>query len=229
MTEERAGTIFDMDGVIADTQHIHARVEAKTLASYGLMIDPAEISRRFSGVSNKDMFATLFAERNLPSPHSPEVSDRIFAEFCKCAPEFRGIGGTITRIRELHGRIPLAVASATRPQGIELILRTIGVYEHFTAITSSREVARGKPAPDVFLLAAEKIGIQPKNCVVIEDGVAGMRAAKAAGMRCIALVRGNLPQDLPEVDLVTDDLRKVPIECFLNPRTLAAADLLGAS
>lgn len=229
MSESSAGVIFDMDGVIADTQHIHARVEAETLASYGLEIDPLEISRRFSGISGKDMFATLFAERNLPSPYCQEVSDRIFAQFCECASEFRGIGGTVTRIRELHGRIPLAVASATRPQGIELILRTIGVFEHFTAIASSREVARGKPAPDVFLLAAGKIGIRPENCVVVEDGVAGMIAAKAAGMRCIALVRADMPRELPKVDLVTDDLRKVPIEFFLEPRKVFTAGLLGAS
>lgn len=206
--------IFDMDGVIADTQRIHARLEAEILAYYGLSIEPAEISRRFAGRSNKDMFAELFDERGLPSPYTPAISDLIADRFSRCAHEIVGIEGTIEVIRQLHGKTLLAVASASRPALIDLVLNTVGVRHHFGAFASSREVPKGKPAPDVFLLAAERLGVEPKRCVVVEDGISGMTGAKAAGMRCIALAPDGRT-DFP-ADLVVRDLRQAPLEMLLS-------------
>ncbi len=206
--------IFDMDGVIADTQRIHARLEAEVLATYDLIIHPDEISRRFAGMSGKDMFATVFGEAGRASPYTPEISDLIAQRFCECADEIVGIEGTIERIKALYGMTRLAVASASRPTVIDLVLGTVGVKRYFSATASSREVAKGKPAPDVFLLAAGRLNVEPKNCVVIEDGISGMLGARAAGMRCVALAsdgRTNFP-----ADLVVKDLREVPIEWLLG-------------
>lgn len=205
--------IFDMDGVIADTQKIHARVESEVLRErFGLVVHPDEISRRFSGVSGKDMFAALFAEAGRDSPYDQEVSDLIAQRFTDCADEFVGIEGTVARIKSLHCSLPLAVASASRPSIIDLILTRVGVKRYFRAVASSREVKRGKPAPDVFLLAAQRLNVEPRKCVVVEDGVSGMEAARAAGMRCIAL-SNDLKRVLP-ADIIVRDLRHVPTEFF---------------
>ncbi len=208
------GVIFDMDGVIADTQRIHARIESAMLGTLGVAITPDEISRRFAGRSNKNMFAEVFGERGLESPYCEEISDKIFQQFCACSSEFVGIEGTIETIRALYGEVPLAVASASRPVAIQLVLTTVGVRKYFSETASSREVKLGKPAPDVFLLAAKKLGVKPKNCTVIEDGVSGMLGARAAGMRCVALAPDGRT-DFP-ADIVVKDLRNIPVEWLLQ-------------
>lgn len=206
--------IFDMDGVVSDTQKIHARLEAEILASLGITISPEEISRRFSGMSLKDQFEALFSEARMPNPYTQDISDMKAEMFMACGAEIVGIKGTLAVIDILHSRVPLAIASASRPPVIDLVLSTLKLKERFGAIVSSRQVARGKPAPDVFLLAASQLGIQPERCVVVEDGISGMIAAKAAGMRCIALA----PEDASEypADIVVDDLRKVPLEWYFG-------------
>ncbi len=205
--------IYDMDGVVADTQKIHSRLESELLATFGIIISPDEITRRFSGRSLKEQFAELFEEAGRASPYCAEISDRKADAFMRCAAEFEPIEGTITRIRELCDKTPHAIASASRPTTIDLVLRTVGVRQCFHALASSREVARGKPAPDVFLLAAQRLGVKPRDCVVVEDGVAGMLGARAAGMRVVGL-RVDGRTDVP-ADIVVRDLREVPDHWFL--------------
>ncbi len=206
--------IFDMDGVIADTQKIHSEIESLMLTEFGITIEPAEITRRFSGRSLRDQFAELHQERGMLYTHDPALSDRKAELFMARSHEYTPIEGTIAQIEALHGLTPLGVASASRPEVVRLVLSTIGVQRRFDALASSREVERGKPAPDVFLLAAARLGVNPRDCIVVEDGVSGMLGARAAGMRCIALaVNGGT--DYP-ADLVVRDLRDVPKEYFLQ-------------
>lgn len=206
--------IFDMDGVIADTQKIHSRLESEMLASLGITITPEEITRRFSGMSLRNQFETLFSEAGLPNPYTLAISDEKVARFEQRAHEIVGIEGTIAVIEALYGRTPLAVASASRPSSIDLVLSRVGVKDRFSVLTSAREVKRGKPAPDVFLLAAERLGVDPRSCTVVEDGISGMVGARAAGMRCIALASDNRT-DYP-ADIVVKDLRHVPHEWFFS-------------
>ena len=206
--------IFDMDGVIADTQKIHSSIESGMLAEFGIEITPEEITRRFSGRSLRDQFAELHRDWGMPYTHDPALSDRKAALFMARAHEYTAIEGTVARIESLYGRTPLGVASASRPEVVSLVLTTIGIKWRFDALASSKEVAQGKPAPDVFLLAAARLGVNPRDCIVVEDGVSGMIGARAAGMRCIALaVDGGT--DFP-ADIVVRDLREVPNEYFLQ-------------
>ena len=112
--------IFDMDGVIADTQRIHSGIESEMLAELGLHISPEEITRRFSGRSLRDQYEELFREAGRPNPYRPEFSDRKADLFMARHEQFVGIEGTIARIEWLHGRTPLAVASASRPPVVDL-------------------------------------------------------------------------------------------------------------
>ncbi len=207
--------IFDMDGVLADTQSIHSRIESELLAGLGIVITPEEITRRFSGRSLADQFIELHRERNKPYEHDEALSDKKAKLFMERASEYKPIEGTIVRAKSLYGLTPLGVASASRPQIVDLVLTTIGVKSLFDAFASSREVAHGKPAPDVFLLCAERLGVDPQDCTVIEDGVSGMIGARKAGMRCIALDRSGGTEQFP-ADMVVRDLREVPKEYFLR-------------
>lgn len=207
--------IFDLDGVISNTQPVHALLESQILQEHGISMDPAEISRRFAGVSGRDMWPTIFREAGRECPQHEMLSDLAFERLCRIPDsEILAIPGTLEVIRGLAGRRkPLAVASGSRPAFIDRVVTALRVKDHFRALVSSKEVPRGKPAPDVFLKAAQKLEVPPELCVVIEDGVSGMEGARAAGMRCIALVQ-DLSCEYP-ADIVVTDLRDVP-ETFFN-------------
>ncbi len=202
------GVIFDMDGVVADTQKIHARLESEMLAGYGINITPAEITKRFAGISAQKTFGDIFKEANIPSPDLEVMTEEKVRRFQSLSSEFEALPGTLACIEMLYSRVPLAIASASRMSSVELVLNSIGVREYFKVLTSTKEVARGKPAPDVFLLAAKRLEVEPERCVVIEDAVSGMLGALAAGMRCIALVE-DLSKDYP-AHMIVRDLRDVP-------------------
>lgn len=201
--------IFDMDGVISDTQDLHSEVESELLARWGVHISPAEITRRFAGVADRDFFPAVFG-RTLAEEEIVRVVAEKWERMAERAPgRIVPMEGAIDLIGLLaRRRIPMAVASSSPHPFIEQVLRELGVIDSFAAIASGEEVARGKPAPDVFLLAAERLGADPRRCTVIEDAVAGMTAARAAGMRCIALVPHPPRAPLP-ADAVVRSLREV--------------------
>ncbi|HEY4488307.1 MAG TPA: HAD family phosphatase [Candidatus Paceibacterota bacterium] len=205
--------IFDMDGVVSDTQRIHARLESEILASYGITMSIEEITRRFSGVSLREQFQAVFRESSIPCPDLAAISKLKTARFAECSDEIVEIPGTRECVEMLHPRMPLAIGSGSRLATIERVLGKLELRDRFRVITSAEEVERGKPAPDIFLLAAKRLGVEASRCTVIEDGISGMLAAKAAGMRCIALSNGY-HTEYP-ADLVVSNLREVPLEYFL--------------
>ncbi|MBI5467250.1 MAG: HAD family phosphatase [Candidatus Kerfeldbacteria bacterium] len=181
--------IFDMDGVIADTQRLHAQAEHALLRQRGIHLTPEEITHRFSGVSGHEMFSTIFQEHNHSGSVDEIVTEKRAVMMGHAASDIVPISGVQALIKRLKDAgLTLAVASASGPDFIEKVLESVQVRQHFDALASSREVARGKPAPDVFLLAAKKVGVVASACMVIEDGISGMQGARAAGMACIALV-----------------------------------------
>jgi HAD superfamily hydrolase (TIGR01509 family) len=203
--------IFDMDGVLSDTQPIHSRVESDLLRQYGIELSPEEITREFAGVTGEEMFPRIFSRSGKPVDDLGKVIER---KWLMVEEASRGnvlpIPGALDLVAAFRERgLPLAVASASRHSYIEMALRELGLSESFNAIVSSDDVAHGKPAPDVFLLAAKRLGVAPQSCLVIEDGVSGMRAAKSAGMYCIGLVSSDGDRaDLP-ANLLVKSLREI--------------------
>lgn len=213
--EPTLAVIFDLDGTVADTQWIHADIEVELLAEYGILKCSEELTVRFSGVSLQETFRAIFAEACVLCPDLDEMSERKMRMLHARASEFRPMPGILELTESLmRRRIPLAIASASRLVTIELVLESLKIRNRFRVITSTKEVDKdkGKPAPDVFLLAAKRLEVPPRNCVVIEDGVSGMMGAKAAGMRCIALWQHPRRQ-LP-VNLVVTDIREIPNQFF---------------
>lgn len=204
-----------MDGVISDTQKIHSTVESELLLKYGIRLSPEEITRRFSGVSGRDMWPAIFKDAGVSCP-SPEVlSDQVWNSLMsRPINEIVAMPGAIDFITWLRRKsILLGVASGSRPAFIERVLGTLKLRSEFHTITSAKEVVHGKPAPDVFMLAASRLGIAPDECVVIEDGINGMLAARAAGMYCIALVSDS---DTYPADLVVRDFIEIPNDLFAH-------------
>ena len=215
-SKKTKAVIFDMDGVISDTQIIHSTIESDLLKGYGIAIHPQEITRKYAGTRMREWMPDLFKHHNVSAPSMEEVSakKKVHLEnaFRSGIQEVPGTREFILFLKERN--MPIAVASASRLALIDLILSELGMKEEFDAITSSEEVKMGKPEPDVFLLAAQRLNVPPSDSLVIEDGISGMIAAKKAGMRCVALVRDGGESDYP-ADLVVSDLRQIIDSNFL--------------
>jgi HAD superfamily hydrolase (TIGR01509 family) len=183
MTEPVELVIFDCDGVLVDSELIGCRVEAEELSRAGFAITADEILRRFTGITARETFRTLEAERGqrLPEGFDERVRQEICAAFAQELAAVAGVAQALGRIA-----LPVCVASSSDPTRIEHSLKVTGLLERFAPhLFSAAAVARGKPAPDLFLHAAARMATPPARCLVVEDSVAGVQAAVAAGMRVL--------------------------------------------
>ena len=177
--------IFDMDGVISDTQSVHSKIESEILARHGVDISASEITRRYAGT-----LATAFMPTLL---HGKQYDlDAIISELTykkiELIPETKPIEGAIELITALsQAGYSLAVGSSSRHQYVHAILNQLKVKSLFDVIVSGDMVKTTKPAPDIFLAAAAGLNVAPSEVVVIEDSIVGMTAARAAKMQCIGL------------------------------------------
>lgn len=186
------GIIFDMDGVISDTQKLHSKVECELLKRYGVDITPEEITKKYSGVRTKDFFSALLNQQDKKYDLDKLMEQKWIKMKELSAESVDAIPGAVEVIKMLHKiKLPLAVASSSNLNYVQSVLDTLGVTNYFTAIIGGDMVRKGKPDPEIFLLAASKIKIQPEQCLVIEDGISGMEAARAGNMKCIGLIQNK--------------------------------------
>jgi HAD superfamily hydrolase (TIGR01509 family) len=183
-TIDPGAIIFDCDGVLVDSEAIVMRVERDLLAEAGLVFETAEYVTRFTGLSYDDYFAALDAEKRvrsgdgLPRDLYDRIKDQSTAAVERDLEAVAGIADLVSAVT-----VPTAVASSSFPWSLDMKLRKTGLYDRFAPhIYSTKLVANGKPAPDIFLYAAERLGVAPSACAVVEDSVNGVRAAVAAGM-----------------------------------------------
>jgi HAD superfamily hydrolase (TIGR01509 family) len=186
--------IFDLDGVLLDSeQRWNEAKEALVAEAGGTWRD--EAARAMMGMSSPEWVAYLRDELGVPWE-----ADRVNREVVRRMQESYAEGlpllpGALDCVRALAERWPLGLASSSNRELIDLFLDVAGVRDLFRATVSSEEVARGKPAPDVYLAAAAGVGADPAGCVAIEDSENGMRAAHAAGMTIVAVPNPHYPPD----------------------------------
>jgi HAD superfamily hydrolase (TIGR01509 family) len=181
--------IFDCDGVLVDSEPIFSRVHADILSRCGYRITPERLNERFCGVSDAEMLAAIEKEwgRRLPADYDDRVCALLDA--C-CAAGLTSFPGLDEALERISARV--CVASSSTPERIRKSLGIAGLLERFEPnIFSAVMVARGKPAPDLFLHAARAMQTDPARCVVIEDSVPGVRAAMAANMAVIGFCGGS--------------------------------------
>jgi len=201
--------IFDMDGVISDTQKLHSKVEAEILNRYGIDITPNEITKKYSGVKTSDFFHDLLKDKYVDVNLLLEEKWKKMINLAReNVPEIDGSTNLINLLKE--DGFSLAVASASRMEFIKLVLFKLKLEDKFEQVVSADEVKNGKPAPDIFLLAAKKLNKKPEECLVIEDGISGMEGARNAKMKCIGLVQ-NLNEEYP-ADILVTDLKQISLE-----------------
>lgn len=180
--------IFDCDGVLVDSEMIASEIFAAHLTAHGYPLTPEESRERFTGWSLRS--AKTFVEQALGRPLPDDflqalaVKDR--AAMSEALQPIAGIHETVARLT-----VPACVASSGGPEKIRHSLKLCGLLDAFEPnIFSALQVANGKPAPDIFLFAAERMGVPPPRCVVVEDSVAGVRAGAAAGMTVLGFCGG---------------------------------------
>lgn len=177
--------LFDWDGTLVDSQAANYRAMAASLAAEGVELERAWFDSR-TGLSSAEMIMKLTAERSLrlTRPVSELVAERD-RRFLNVAHTVRPHPCVLSVVQRAAGRIPMAIASgSTRPM-IAAALAHQPFHDAFDLIVTRDDVERGKPAPDIFLLAAGKLGVAPRGCLVYEDSDEGIAAAEAAGMRVI--------------------------------------------
>jgi beta-phosphoglucomutase len=211
MSNSIQAVIWDLDGVIIDSANEHRQAWQRLAREEGIPFTDETFWATF-GKRNDDIFAATWGK--LPPERVRELGDRKEAYFRELIRETAApLPGALELMRALHeAGYRQALASSTPIQNIELISDVLGLRRYLTVLVSGEAVARGKPAPDIFLQAAKELGVDPTHCLVIEDAVAGVQAAHAAGMRCIA-VAGN--RDLPglrEAELMVKSLTEVDVE-----------------
>lgn len=181
--------IFDCDGVLVDSEPIAMRLLLETLAGAGLAMEAEAANARFLGRSLASMRAILAEDHGLTLSDAAleEMRGRLYAAF---RAELRPVPGVAEVLGGLAGAF--CVASSSQPERIELSLRVTGLWPFFEGrMFSATQVARGKPAPDLFLYASGCMGYAPETCLVVEDSPAGIAAAQAAGMRVAAFTGGS--------------------------------------
>ncbi|WGS20670.1 MULTISPECIES: HAD family hydrolase [unclassified Bradyrhizobium] len=181
--------IFDCDGVLVDSEVISCRAHAETLTRHGYPITPDGVLKRFLGVSDREARQIVETEigRRLPDSFEAEVKQATLGFY---ADDLNAIAHVSDAISALN--LPKCVASSGTPEKIRHGLSCAGLYDQLAPhIFSATQVKRGKPAPDIFLFAAEQMGARPERCVVIEDSVHGVTGARAAGMTVLGFHGGS--------------------------------------
>ncbi len=181
--------IFDCDGVLVDSEVISCRAHAQTLTRHGYPITADEVLERFLGRSMRQATLEVEAElgRRLPDDFSSQTYAEIFRLFATSLEATPHIAEALEEIA-----LPVCVASSGPPEKISASLNRVGLYDRFAPhIFSAVQVRHGKPAPDLFLFAAEQMQTAPARCLVIEDSIAGVEGAIAAGMPVLGFHGGS--------------------------------------
>ncbi len=207
------GVLWDMDGVLVDSGEFHYRAWVQALRREGIPYSRERFQATF-GMDNRTSLTTLLG-------HAPEaawlqrVSDEKEAAFREAirgrARPLPGVVNWLGRLKAAGAR--QAVASSAPPANVDLLVDSLGLRTIFDAVVWTGDMP-GKPDPAVFLEAARRIGVPPERCVVIEDAVAGVAAARRGGMKCIAVTNTNTRRALRDANVVVDSLADLTDEAF---------------
>ncbi len=202
------GAIFDMDGVIVDTVPIHFRAWKKMFAEYGRNFTFRDYEKKVDGIPRTDGARAILTDLSPEELNkATDKKQKYFLEYLKKEkiPIFQT---TIKLIKELKSKdIKVGVISSSK--NAPYILKKTGILKLIDVEVNGNEITKGKPHPQIFLMAAKKMGLKPKNCIVFEDAILGVRAAKRAKMLCVGIDRRNDPDRLKEADLVVSDLKEI--------------------
>ncbi len=200
--------IWDMDGVLVDSEPTHRETWEATFKKFNMPVYPERLQRSFGMTS--ETVVEIMADVPLSTQKIAEICSEKMRLFQKAiiaeAEIFQGVRGWLDSFKQ--NGVCQALASSGTPENIALILGKLEIENYFDVIVSGKDLP-SKPEPTIFLKAADKLGVNPPQCLVIEDSVAGVKAAKAAGMHCLAVTTSSPASALSEADLVLENLTQL--------------------
>jgi HAD superfamily hydrolase (TIGR01509 family) len=206
--------IFDLDGVLIDSETVWAEVRREFAVAHGGRCGP-DTQRKMMGMSSPEWAAFMHTELGVPLAPD-EIASAVVDEMKRRYGErLPLLPGAVDAVRRLADRWPLGLASSANRPLIDLVLHQAGLAASFRVTLSTEEVARGKPAPDVYLEVARRLGVAPEHCVGVEDSTNGLRALMTAGMRSVAVPNRDFPPDpdvLSAADVVISSLDQLTPE-----------------
>ena len=212
--------IFDFNGIIVDDEPIHFELFRRVLAEEGIVLTEEDYYARYLGFDDRGAFSAAYQEHGLPldQPLLARLIDRKAIYYQnEIRNKARIFPGVEKLVADLAPVFPLAVASGALRQEIEAILAKAGLLKHFTVVISAEDVNRGKPEPEVFLKALAALNAQngasilAADCLVIEDSREGIRGARRAGMKCLAVSNSHPAELLREANAVVSSLEEVDL------------------
>ncbi|WP_268238240.1 HAD family hydrolase [Paenibacillus aceti] len=215
---DKQAFLFDMDGVIIDSEPIHFAVDMETMEHFGYVVTKEQFEK-YVGMTNPEMWADVKREFGLSHSVDEIIEYQLARKIDIIRHEaFEPIAGIRSLIAELKQRdFAIGLASSSPRVFIEAVLTRFEMLGIFDCIVSGEEVPRGKPAPDVYLEAAKQLGVDSHSCVVLEDARHGVAAAKAAGMKCIGYMNPNSgEQDLSQADWIIRDMKEISLDELFN-------------
>jgi beta-phosphoglucomutase len=216
--------VFDFDGIIIDAEPLHLKAFQAVLGANGISLSEEEYYERYLALDDKTLFSNILGDRNISFDDSAiddlmrkksDGYEKLIQEEIKIFP------GVINFVNSAYKKYLLGIGSGALRHEIEYILDYIGIKERFIVIVSAEDVQKCKPDPEVFLKVLLKINkklprgskpVGPSECLVIEDSFAGIRAAKSAGMRTLAITNSYDRRKLSEADLIADTLLQMAIQ-----------------
>jgi beta-phosphoglucomutase family hydrolase len=207
--------LWDMDGVLVNTGEYHYGTWKKTFDELGIPFSMEQFRATF-GMNNTSILEIMYHTK-LPFEQERQISERkesLFREAVKGNAKL--LPGVEDRLISFSAwNLKQAIASCAPPENIEVLVQELQIGKYFDAIVSGYDIP-GKPDPAVFLKAARQFGIEPEHCTVIEDAVAGVEAAKNAGMKCIAVTTTNTAEALSKADLILNSLAELKKDLFFE-------------
>ena len=204
--------IFDMDGVIVDSEPLHSRVKLETFAHFGLPFDERDLAR-YMGRTSRDIFSDVLRRTGRSDLTAEALADYKHAHYLEVIERdgIETIPGSLALIERLHAAgVPLATSSWRRV--VDTVLSALQLEDVFASVISGAELPASKPDPAIYEKSAEALGASPAACVVLEDTAAGVLAAKRAGMYCIGFRSPHSgAQDLSRADAIVDDFNAIDI------------------
>lgn len=206
--------IFDMDGVIVDSNPWHTQAWLIYLRRHGIDFGDT-LADQMYGKRNEELVPEFFGQGLSAAEIARHGADKEALYREMIAPRFED--ALVPGVRELiarHAALPMGVATNAEPANVDFVLGKAGLRGYFRAIVDGQQVRHAKPHPEIYLLAAQRLGVEPRNCIVFEDSFSGVEAARAAGTRVVGLRTTH--HDLPATDLAIDNFRSPRLEPWLR-------------
>jgi len=205
--------IFDMDGVIVDNHHYHVSSWEQFCKRHNIPFEETEFRSKFFGMTNQDIFKELIGSKltceqiEILGEEKEQIYRDIYKDFI--AP----VDGLIPFLTDLRNSgIKTAVATSAPTSNLNYVLDNLNIRHQFDAIVDASMVSKGKPDPEIYLKAAERLDIKPEQCVVFEDSISGIKSGQNAGMVVVALATTHNPNELPKTPLVVKNFNELAID-----------------